>query len=135
MHTVTECQPAWLDDIRASYNDNSHATKWIHKLHQAPDPKQRFSWRNNLLYFRDHIWLGGSEKIQTQILTAFHASVTGGHSGFPATYARIRRLFAWPKMKNQTKAFVQSCMTCQQAKPECVKYPGLLEPLPTPEAA
>jgi hypothetical protein len=26
-------------------------------------------------------------------------------------------------------------MVCQQAKPERVKYPGLLEPLPTPSAA
>jgi hypothetical protein len=38
-------------------------------------------------------------------------------------------------MKNQIKEFVQSCMTCQQAKPERVKYPGLLEPLPTPDGA
>jgi hypothetical protein len=35
-------------------------------------------------------------------------------------------------MKAQTKEFVQSCLICQQAKLECVKYPGLLEPLPTP---
>jgi hypothetical protein len=38
-------------------------------------------------------------------------------------------------MKAQTKDFVQSCATCQQAKTDRSKYPGLLEPLPTPDAA
>ena len=31
--------------------------------------------------------------------------------------------------------FVHSCTTCQQAKPERVKYPGLLSPLPVPPHA
>lgn len=30
---------------------------------------------------------------------------------------------------------VKSCPTCQEAKPERVKYPGLLQPLQTPSAA
>lgn len=59
----------------------------------------------------------------------------GGHLGFPVTYRRLRRLFAWPKMKEQTHRYVQTCSIYQQAKPERVKYPGLLEPLPVPEGA
>ena len=38
-------------------------------------------------------------------------------------------------MKKLITAFVQSCPTCQQAKPERVKYPWLLQPLATPSAA
>jgi hypothetical protein len=38
-------------------------------------------------------------------------------------------------MKLQIKQFVQTCLICQQAKPERVNYPGLLEPLPTPDGA
>ena len=38
-------------------------------------------------------------------------------------------------MKKLIISFVQSCPTCQQAKPERVKYPGLLQPLATPSAA
>lgn len=135
LNTVTECQPIWLEEVRASYLTNEHTKKLIQRLQQAPDPKGRFSWHDNLLYFRKRIWLGGSAELQQKILSAFHSSKIGGHSGFPATYARIRRLFAWPKMKAQTKEFVQTCMICQQAKPERIKYPGLLEPLSTPDAA
>uniref|UniRef100_A0A453DFY0 Integrase catalytic domain-containing protein n=1 Tax=Aegilops tauschii subsp. strangulata TaxID=200361 RepID=A0A453DFY0_AEGTS len=59
----------------------------------------------------------------------------GGHSGFPVTYKRILRLFRWIGMKNFIKTQVQSCLTCQQAKPERVQYPGLLSPLPVPPKA
>lgn len=132
---ISECQPIWLEDVRASYDNNPQAKRWIQKLQQPADPKGRFFLRNNLLYFCDRIWLGGSPMMQEKIMNAFHASCVSGHSGFPVTYRRMRRLFAWPKMKMQIKNFVQTCMICQQAKPERVKYPGLLEPLPTPDGA
>jgi hypothetical protein len=38
-------------------------------------------------------------------------------------------------MKTQIWEFVRTCLTCQQSKPERVKYPGLLQPLPTLEGA
>jgi hypothetical protein len=63
-------------------------------------------------------------------MIAFHNNVIGGHSGFPVTYQRIHCLFAWPKMKDNIKLHVQTCTVCQQSKPECINYPGLLQPLP-----
>ena len=38
-------------------------------------------------------------------------------------------------MKNEIKEFVAACGVCQQAKPERVKYPSLLAPLPVPKEA
>ena len=38
-------------------------------------------------------------------------------------------------MKSATRAFVQACVTCQQAKPDRTHLPGLLQPLPVPDAA
>lgn len=35
-------------------------------------------------------------------------------------------------MKKQIKTWVQTCQVCLQAKPERIKYPGLLEPLSVP---
>jgi hypothetical protein len=101
----------------------------------APDPKGCLSLQDGLLYFHKRVWLVGSPALQHQLLQDFHTSVIGGHSGFPATYARLRKFVAWPKMKKQTRDFVQACTICQQAKPERVRYPGLLEPLPIPSAA
>jgi hypothetical protein len=81
------------------------------------------------------IWLGANLPLQTRITNALHASATGGHSSFPVTYPRIKQLFAWPLMKQSIRKQVQSCLVCQQAKPERVRYPGLFQPLPVPNHA
>lgn len=59
----------------------------------------------------------------------------GGHSGAPATFYRIRQLFYWQTMKKDVYTWVRECITCQQAKPDTSKSPGLLQPLPVPTAA
>jgi hypothetical protein len=64
-----------------------------------------------------------------------HGSALGGHSGFPVTYKKLKQLVAWKGMKAATHTFVQSCVICQQAKPNRSKYSGLLEPLPVPNGA
>jgi hypothetical protein len=36
-------------------------------------------------------------------------------------------------MKDNIKLHVQTCIVCQQSKPEHINYPGLLQPLPIPD--
>ena len=36
-------------------------------------------------------------------------------------------------MRAQVRQFVQECVVCQRVKPDIVRYPGLLEPLPVPK--
>jgi hypothetical protein len=44
----------------------------------------------------------------------------------PVTYRRMKQLFAWKDMKVIIQKFIQSCMTCQYAKPDRTKCPDLL---------
>jgi transposase InsO family protein len=44
----------------------------------------------------------------------------------------MHKLFAWPSLKQSVQEFVQQCDTCQRAKVEHTKLPGLLQPLPVP---
>lgn len=129
---VTSRQPSWLKDIINSYNSNPHAQKLLEQLAVRNDTKGRFTLQQGIIRFRGRIWLGGGTHIQQRIIQAFHDSPIGGHSGFPVTYRRIRRLFAWPKMKIQIKHHVQCCSVCQQPKPDRAASPGLLLPLPIP---
>jgi hypothetical protein len=48
---------------------------------------------------------------------------------------RIKNLFAWHGMKSAVHTFVQTCLTCQQSKPDRSKLPGLLQPLQVPSHA
>jgi hypothetical protein len=50
-------------------------------------------------------------------------------------YQHIKKLFAWPNLKQSVTEFIQHCETCQRAKVEHTKLSGLLQPLPVPSAA
>jgi hypothetical protein len=67
------------------------------------------------------------------LISAFHSSVVGGHSGVMATYQRLKKLFYWPRQKTDVEVFVKQFQTCQQAKHDNCKYSGLLQPLPIPQ--
>jgi transposase InsO family protein len=117
------------------YSSDPQAQALIAKLPTAPPGSSPFSLQDGLLRFKKRIWVGNNHELQQQLLRAFHSSPLGGHSGIPATTKRLRALFAWPGLKKHVDTFVRSCPTCQQAKVERVKYPGLLQPLATPSAA
>lgn len=87
------------------------------------------------MYFKRRVWVGNNVQLQQQILANLHASAVGGHSGIQVTYQRVKQLFAWPGLRKCVHDFVQSCDTCQRAKPEHVAYPGLLQPLQIAEHA
>ena len=95
----------------------------------------KYTLQKGLIRHKGRIWIGNNSKVQNDILHALHASAVGGHSGFHATYNRIKHLFSWPGLKMQVKNFVAACSICQRAKTERVAYPGLLEPLEVPKRA
>lgn len=74
-----------------------------------------------------------NREIQHLVILELHESAIGGHSSFLVTYRRIKSNFAWPGMKQRVREFVRTYQICQQAKPERIKYPGLLLPLPVPD--
>jgi hypothetical protein len=92
-------------------------------------------FNSGIIRYEGRIWLGDNAQLHQSIMSALHNSALGGHSGFPVTYRRIKAVFAWPGMKRQVKEFLQSCLTCQQAKPDRMEYPRLLLPLPVPDHA
>lgn len=51
------------------------------------------------------------------------------------THARLKQMFYWRGMKSSVRAFVDSCITCQQAKPDRSRLPGLRQPLLVPASA
>lgn len=129
---LSTCQPAWLSEVVAGYEQDAQAQKLLTKLaiDGASDPP--FSLDNGLIRHNGRLWIGNNPALQKKLFSAFHSSSLEGHSGSPVTTKRISQLFVWPGMNKQIKFWVQSCQTCQQAKPERIKYPGLLKPLPVP---
>ena len=119
----------------SSYKSDNMATDLITKLSIDPTVVDHFSFKDGLLRYRNKIWIGVVPELQLRIVAALHCSPMGGHSGIPVTLRRLKQYFAWKGMRTMVHSFVSSCLTCQQAKPDRAKYPGLLQPLPVPEGA
>jgi hypothetical protein len=131
---ISSCTPKWITEVADSYNQDSQTLAIIAKLGVDTSVVPHFSWKDGLLRYKNRIWIGQSDILQHKLISAFHASAVGGHSGFPVTYARMKQIFAWKGMKSLVYTFVAHCIICQQAKADRTRLPGLLQPLPVPSS-
>jgi hypothetical protein len=96
---ISSIKHQWLDAVVLSYQADSDAMKLLSQLATQPDSILQYSLVQGVIRYKGCVWLGSSKDIQQQVLTAFHASPMGGHSGAPATYSRLKYLFFWIGMK------------------------------------
>lgn len=132
LDALSVCQPQWLQEVANSYETDADSQDLLQWLALCSPDEQGYELRQGVIRFHDRLWIGANTALQTKLISAFHASVVGGHSGVTATYQRIKKLFAWRGMKQAVEDFVRQCATCQHAKHEHLKTPGLLQPLPIP---
>lgn len=91
-----------------------------------------YSLDNGLIRYKSKIWIGNNSAVQTKIISAFHDSALGGHSGTRATYQRLKNHFAWKGIKQAVEDFIKQYSICQQAKHSNSLPAGLLQPLRIP---
>ena len=127
------CKPTWLEAVKNSYLNNAGVTARMEKLALDPNSEPHYTMKDGILRYKGRVWTGNDAMVQQHLINSLHSSAVGGHSGFHATYNRIKRLFAWHGMKAQIKQSVRTCMICQQAKTERKSLAGLLQPLPIPK--
>ena len=135
LYNISLCRPRWLESIVEGYAKDVTAQALLQELSLSSPNARGYSLHQGLIRYKNRLWLGNNPKAHQAILLSLHDSGIGGHSGFLGTYQRIKSLFAWPKMKEHVKTYVQQCTVCQQAKSEHIKLPGLLNPLPIPTEA
>lgn len=132
---LSVCRPAWLEAIAHSYHNDPDTQHLLTRLVAGDKDLADYSLTDGIICYQGRIWLGANHDSQWQLIRALHDSAVGGHSGFHATYHRVRRLFAWTGLKELVRKFVRECLTCQQAKTERAPPTGLLQPLPIPAQA
>jgi hypothetical protein len=129
---ISTVQPAWIAAVIESYSTDDYAQQILQKLAVDSGAVAHFTLVQGVLRYKNRIWVGHDTELRQQLISAFHDSPQGGHSGFPVSYRRISALFSWPGLKTMVREYVRCCHTCQQAKPERLPPAGLLQPLPIP---
>ena len=74
---------------------------------------ERFKVMDEVIYYRDRIFLAKNSKLKEKILLASHDYPLAGHQGFEKTYRAIRERFSWKGLKEDVLQHVKECTVCQ----------------------
>jgi hypothetical protein len=124
--------PAWIAEVVASYDTDERCKKLLTELAIDAAAHEHYTLNRGILRYKGKVVIGDNMELKKKLLSAFHTSEMGGHSGERATFHRLQLVFFWPGMRQQVMDFIKNCLVCQINKPEHTKYPGKLQPLPIP---
>jgi ribonuclease HI len=90
---ISVVSPTWIQEVVSGYTVDPISSEMVAKLSIDPKAVPGFSLHEGVLRQGPRIWIGDNSVLQRKILQAIHSSTLGGHSGFPATYTRLKQLF------------------------------------------
>lgn len=121
-------------DIQALYTSDPDTIAILNAISTNTKVPTDLSFQNQLLLYRNRIFVLRTSPWCLKILTEFHSSPVASHFEFLRTYKRITCSLLWPGIKRDVKLFVASCDVCQWNNYEAIRSSGLLQPLPIPHS-
>ena len=85
--------PAWITEVVKSYEEDPKCSELTAQLAIAPTGHPPYTLTSGVLRYKGKILVGTHTDLRKSLLTSFHASELGGHSGERATYHRLKILF------------------------------------------
>jgi hypothetical protein len=99
--------PVWIQEVINSYAVDTHAQQLLQELAIVSPNSQGYSLSQGLIRYKKKIWVGANTGLQTKIISDFHSSPVGGHSGIQATFQRVQKLFYWQGLKQDVDSFIK----------------------------
>jgi hypothetical protein len=104
----------WKDHLAMEYAKDQFACQLLDGQIQDDN----FKVMNDLIYYKDCIFLVPESAFKAKILHAYHDSPMAGHQGINKTYRQVRERFSWKGLKEDVIKHVKECTTCQENKDE-----------------
>lgn len=124
-----------VNTIKHAYDNDPNIPPIVTSISQGPSTD--YALDNGLLYRTPtnqprQLYIPDVPSLKQRILREHHDSVIYGHLGIGKTTKAISASFYWPKLVQDTTAYVRSCPTCQRSKSRHQRPKGLLHPLEIP---
>ena len=133
LQALSEVQPTWVQEVLNSYTTDSHAQTLLVQLAIHSPNAAGYILEGGFIRYQGKLWVGQNSALQTKIISAFHPSPIGGHSGVYATYQRVKQHFTWKGLKQASSRWNLLCSSVRYAKKakHVHTHPaGKLQPLP-----
>ena len=72
------------------------------------------------------------EDLKRRLMEEAHNTPYSVHPGGDKLYKDLKKVYWWPRMKNEVAEFVAKCLTCQKVKIEHKRPQGTVQPLDIP---
>lgn len=122
-----------IKEIQQSWQEDKQIQEVIQKLVAGTHDSCHYTWSQGLLKRKGKLVMGNNSDLKYKLMSLWHASSQGEHSGIEVTYKRLKQILYWKSMFKYVASCVSTCDTCQRHKADNSSYPGLLQPLPIPQ--
>ncbi|GJZ21919.1 putative ribonuclease H-like domain-containing protein [Tanacetum coccineum] len=119
-----------IEVVKTTWSTDSKLKVVIEGLQQGSSHDSKCTWSENELRGKGKLVVGNNEAVRLKLITYFHSSVVGVHSGVQETLKRIYAFFYWKGLGKMVKHQIYLCDVCQRNKLYLAAYPELLQPLP-----
>lgn len=122
----------WIEATHHEWFSHPSLSQLIHILRAYPNSWKDYSWKDEILHYKDWVVLSATSTLKLRLLEEFHSSRVAGHLVFHKTYAWPCCSFFCTGMKHVILTFVAKCKVCQCNKGETIELPGTLQPFNLP---
>lgn len=93
--------PIWeiWEKIRETSSTNPDVALKRQQIEEQNDVALDYEWREGLLFYLGKIFVPNVNLLRTELISGFHDSRYGGHSGIFRTWNRMANTFIWLGMK------------------------------------
>ena len=91
-----------------------------------------FQIRNGLIYCNQQLYIPNHNEIKNKLLEEAHDIPISGHVGIAKTIDLLSRTYYWPKLHEDVKEYINSCLPCQSNKARNSALAGLAQPIEPP---
>jgi hypothetical protein len=85
--------PNWLHVVHQEWLHDPKSLHLIQQLQANSLVSRAYSWLNDELRYKGHLYLSKQSKLKSTVLSRLHATPTTGHSRFTKTYDQVKRSF------------------------------------------
>jgi hypothetical protein len=77
---ISIIQPDWIIKERDEWKKDKKVWTLIQRLQQDSSASYTFTWKNDSLWYKDHLYLCNNSQLKQKVLLELHTSLVGGHS-------------------------------------------------------
>lgn len=116
-------------EVKEAYREDEQCATLLAGSHRQ---QSHFTIKDGFIFCGQQLYIPNSNRIKVRLLQEAHDNPLSGHMGVTKTAELLSRCYYWPKLFEEVKEYVTSCVSCQSIKANNQSLPGLAQSIPHP---